>query len=139
MPLWQEAQVPVTEVWSNWMVVQLAVLLWQLSQAPVVAMWVALLPVAMTPLWQVAQAPVITLWSKWIVVQLAVMWQVSQLAVVVMWVADLPVAVVGREAPQCDAGAAKISLALSAEPTVASWRPPGVSSYSSCLRPTDGR
>ncbi|MBM4337684.1 MAG: hypothetical protein FJ108_17495 [Deltaproteobacteria bacterium] len=62
-PLWQVAQAPVTEAWSNRAGVQ-AVVVWQSSQVLALWMWFAGLPVAVVPLWQVAQVPVTEAWSK---------------------------------------------------------------------------
>lgn len=57
--LWQEAQVPVTCVWSTRAAGCQAAVTWQDSQTSVVAMCVALRPIAVTPLWHPEQ-PVVT-------------------------------------------------------------------------------
>ena len=57
VPLWQDAQFPVTPSWFHLTPVNRTVLLWQVSQAAVVAMCVSALPRACDPLWQPTQEP----------------------------------------------------------------------------------
>ena len=61
VPLWQEAQLPVTPVWSQRTETNEKVLRWQLSQGAAVSICVAGLARACEPLWQAAQAPMIWL------------------------------------------------------------------------------
>ena len=61
VPLWHDAQLPVTPLWLNVAGVQ-AVVLWQSLHSPLVAMCVAGLPLALVPLWQLEQVPVTSLW-----------------------------------------------------------------------------
>ena len=89
-PLWQEAQLPVTPVWSQRTERNEKVLRWQLSQGAAVSICVEDLARACEPLWQAAQAPMIWLWLKRTCTQVAVVWQASQLAVVGPWVPRCP-------------------------------------------------
>ena len=57
VPLWQEAQVPVTFAWLKLAGVQ-ALVVWQSEHCAVVAMWLLGLPAALVPLWQDEQVPV---------------------------------------------------------------------------------
>ncbi len=50
LPSWQEAQLPVTPVWSQLTAVKANVLLWQLSQGAAVTTWLAGLPRPCWPL-----------------------------------------------------------------------------------------
>ena len=58
VPLWQEAQAPITEAWSTRVTGFQRVGLWQSSQVLVVAIWVGFLPGAVVPLWQDEHDPV---------------------------------------------------------------------------------
>ena len=59
VPLWQEAQVPVTCVWSTRVTgVQASVVRWHASQTLLLAMCDAGLPGAVAPLWHEMQFPV---------------------------------------------------------------------------------
>ena len=55
VPLWQEAQVPLTCVWSTLVAGFHAATAWHDSQRLLLVMCVAFLPVACVPLWQLAQ------------------------------------------------------------------------------------
>ena len=65
VPLWQEAQVPVTWVWSSGKIAGFHVLVvWQDWQLTVEVMCVGVLPVAIVPLWQLTHPEVMPAWLK---------------------------------------------------------------------------
>jgi hypothetical protein len=59
VPLWHDAQVPLTWVWSTRVTGLHVATEWHLSHVLLVVMCVALLPVAVVPLWQLMQFVVI--------------------------------------------------------------------------------
>jgi hypothetical protein len=60
LPLWHDAQLPVTPLWSKRAESQFRDE-WQLAQSWVVAMWVVGFPAACNPLWHEAHVPVTAL------------------------------------------------------------------------------
>ncbi|TAK53364.1 MAG: hypothetical protein EPO25_11060 [Gammaproteobacteria bacterium] len=90
VPLWHDAQLPVTWLWSTRVTGRQAELRWQDSQELVVAICVLPRPAVRTPSWQLAQFVVRLPWSKAAGSHAEVLWQVSQLARVAMCPGGLP-------------------------------------------------
>jgi hypothetical protein len=94
VPLWHDAQLPLTWVWSTRMTGRQFVVEWQPSHVMVDWMCVVLLPVAFTPSWQPAQPAVTPECEKLAGFHAAVTWQASQVSLEPMCPGFLPVAVV---------------------------------------------
>jgi hypothetical protein len=90
VPLWQDAQLPLTWVWSTRTTGRHVVVEWQVSQLAVDWICDALFPVALAPSWQAAHPVVTPACEKLAGTQADVTWQVWQSLLEAMWLVDLP-------------------------------------------------